>query len=81
MKKGKKTISKDTFNAYIGLELAMSIVQPNDINDYWGTKMFLGNEKFKRIMPRGMFRDIRSSLKFYPEYDHAVAVMDPLIIL
>ncbi len=77
-KKGKKKVSTEIFNAYIGLELAMSIVQLNNMHDYWSTKMFLGNEDFKRIISRDMFKEIRSNLKFYPEYDHAVAVVDPL---
>lgn len=77
-KKGKKIVSKELFNAYIGLELAMSISKLNHIRDYWSTKMFLGNVDFKRIMCRDRFKDIRSSLCFYPEYDHEIAVLDPL---
>jgi Transposase IS4 len=77
LRKGKKKVSKEMFNAYIGLDLAMSIVHLNDMHDYWSTKMFLGNDDMKRIMSQDRFTEIRSSLKFYPEYDHAVAVVDP----
>jgi Transposase IS4 len=40
--------------------------------------MFLGNDDVKRIMSRDRLTEIRSSLKCYPEHDHAVAVVDPL---
>ena len=56
----------------------MSIVHLNDINDYWSSRMFLRNSNFKEVMSRDTFKQIRSSLKFYPEYNHAVAVADPL---
>jgi Transposase IS4 len=47
LRKGKKKVSKEIFNAYTGLELAMSIVHLNDMHDYWSTKMFLGNDDVK----------------------------------
>jgi Transposase IS4 len=69
LRKGKKKVSKETFNAYIGLELAMSIVHLNDMHDYWSTKKFLRNDDMKQIMSQDRFTEIRSSQKFYPECD------------
>ena len=44
---GHDRISKEMFNAYVGLELAMSLVQLNKISDYWSKKKFLGSQDFK----------------------------------
>jgi hypothetical protein len=78
LRKGKKKVSKEAFNAYIGAELAMLIVHLNDMHDCWSTKLFLGNNDMKQIMPHDRFIKICPSLRFYPEYNHAVAVVDPL---
>jgi hypothetical protein len=38
------TITIEEIHAYIGLELAMSLVQPNSISDYWAkNRMFSGH--------------------------------------
>jgi Transposase IS4 len=50
LKKGKKKVSKEIFNAYIGLELAMSIMHLNCMHNNWSTNMFLGNDDLKGIM-------------------------------
>ena len=78
VKKGKNRITIEKFKAYVGLEIAMSIVKLNDISDYWSTAMFLGHKDFSNVMSRDDFESIRSSLKFYPTYDHDVASQDPL---
>ena len=59
----KKAASVLEFNAYIGLELAMSIVKFNQITDYWCNSTFLGHQDFKSTMSRTRFMQIRSSLK------------------
>ena len=45
-------------------QIAAAINNYGDLKDYWSTKMFLGNEKFSKVMPRNEFQNIRSSLRF-----------------
>ena len=59
---GKAPVNEKKFNAYIGLELAMSIVELNSIKHYWSTKMFSGHPDFKDVMSRDDFILIRSHL-------------------
>jgi Transposase IS4 len=59
LRKGKKKVSKEIFNAYIGLELAMPIMNLNDMHDYWSTKMFLENDDVKQIMSQDRLTEIR----------------------
>lgn len=40
--------------------------------------MFFENEDFQKVMGKDNFLSIRSSLGFYPSYDHEVACKDPL---
>mmetsp|Transcript_10872 Transcript_10872/g.15911 ORF Transcript_10872/g.15911 Transcript_10872/m.15911 type:complete len:303 (+) Transcript_10872:618-1526(+) len=77
-RKGKNDISRGKFNAYVGLEIAMSIIRLNDISDFWCKSMFLGQSDFSNVMSRDDFESIRGSLKFYPKYDHDLASVDPL---
>ena len=63
---GKKTISEAELNAYVGLELAMSISEQNAIEDYWSTKAFLGVKGFNDVMARNQFTAIRSAITFRP---------------
>ena len=44
--KGQPIVSDRKFLAYLGLELAMSILQLNEIYHYWQTDMFTGHEDF-----------------------------------
>jgi Transposase IS4 len=41
--KGKKVVSKNQFRAYVGLELAMSIIQMNNMRSFWQSEMFTGH--------------------------------------
>ncbi|ETP30017.1 hypothetical protein F442_20917 [Phytophthora nicotianae P10297] len=54
------------FDAYLGLEFAMSICPLNEISDFWSEKRFLGQHDFVETMGRTRFQNIRSSLKIYP---------------
>lgn len=63
---GKKEISERQFNAYVGLELAMSLSELNAIEDYWSTKAFLGVKGFNDVMSRNQFTTIRSHVTFRP---------------
>ena len=58
--KGLKEVNENKFRAYVGLEMAMSIVQLNDISYYWKTEMFTGHEDFKRTMSRDGFMNNES---------------------
>ena len=74
----KRKYSIEDVKAYIGLEMASSIVRMNDLKDYWSTEIFLGNHDFQRVMSRGKFLQIRSELRLYPFYDSELAHKDPL---
>ena len=44
--------------AYIGLEMAMSLVVCSKISDYWKKDMFSGNDDFQCVMSRDTFSTI-----------------------
>jgi Transposase IS4 len=69
--KGIKEVNEMKFRAYLGLEMAMSILQINDISYYWRKVMFTGHEDFKKTMSRDNFQHPSS-------YSHAEASADPL---
>ena len=54
------SVGKDEFNAYLGLEMGMSLVQFNSIRQYWGEGAFLGHPTFTETMGRNRFMTIRS---------------------
>jgi hypothetical protein len=56
--KGFKKVSYLQFMAYMGLEVVMSIVSLNSINDYWRTEMFLCQQDFTKVMSRDNFKKI-----------------------
>ena len=58
------TVSDSKFRAYMGLEMAMSIVSLNGITEYWQRDTFSGHEDFKNTMSRDVFMRIRSKLVF-----------------
>ena len=68
------------FRAYLGLEMAMSILQMNDISYYCRKDMFTGHEDFKKTMLREDFQQIRSNLALRDpsSYSHEEASADPL---
>ena len=77
----KKEVSQHKFLDYIGLEIAMSIVQFNDIDEYWKRDIFLGHVDFQRVMSRDEFQVIRSHMKCIPPYmtnDSQHSLLDPL---
>lgn len=76
---GMREANETKFNAYIGLELAMSLLQFNDLDEYWKNNMFQGHKDFKKTMSRDDFMRIRSHLKLRPpEYLYDSATNDPL---
>jgi len=50
--------STDMFNAYIGLEMAMALVQLNSIEDYWRNEKFAGHHDFQSVMSQDHFQKI-----------------------
>ena len=65
--------------AYIGLEIAMSLVPLNAIKQYWEEKPFSGHQDFKDVMSRNDMQDIRGATKFHlPLYDTDRVTKDPL---
>ena len=55
--------------AYLGLELAMLVVQLSKISDYWRRDMFCGHVDFQKTMSREDFMTIRSNVTFRPPVD------------
>jgi hypothetical protein len=79
LKKGESKVSKEKFMAFVGLEIAMSLVPLNKIHQYWENKKFSGHQDFKDVMSRNDFQLIRGATKFHPpEYDNELASKDPL---
>lgn len=68
----------DELKASTRLELAASVTRSNRLRDYWALCDLLGNEFFKRAMPRGTYLKIRSALCSYTQYDEDIVFQDPL---
>ena len=60
--KGLKEVDDNKFKAYLGLEMATSIVQLNDIRSYWKRQLFTGHTDFQSTMSRDDFIQICSNL-------------------
>ncbi|GMF33858.1 unnamed protein product [Phytophthora lilii] len=76
---GKKPLTESELNAYLGLEIAMSICPLNDIADYWSGERFLGQPGFIETMACDRFQQIRSALQFHAPMPVTFAtVRDPL---
>ena len=78
--KGKKLIPFEMFLAYVGLEIAMSLVQIGSINQYWETVCFSGHGDFYNTMSRNDFQTICGTIKVHPPnaYNKDLASKDPL---
>jgi hypothetical protein len=79
-KRGKKTISIEKLLAYVGLKIAMSLVQIGNIKQYWETKHFSGHGDFCDTMSRDEFQEICAAIQFHPPdiYDEDTKERDPL---
>lgn len=76
---GLRETNENKFSAYVGLELGMSLVQYNDIDEYWKNGMFQGHGDFKKVMSRDDFSTIRSHVKLRPpNHNHESLIGDPL---
>lgn len=80
IEKGLKAANESKFRAYVGLEMAMSILQLNDISSYWRSGMFSGHDDFKHTMSRDDFQNIRANimLRESGSYNHTEVSTDPL---
>jgi hypothetical protein len=70
MKKGKPNITLEKLMAYIGLELAMSLVEMGSIKHYWSQSRFEGHHDFRETMPRNDFETIRAPIS--PQFNTAM---------
>jgi hypothetical protein len=79
-KKGQRLITIDQLMAYVGLELAMSIVKIGSIEAYWMEARFKGHGDFRDTMSRNDFQEIRASIQFHPPIPdgHSIPTADPL---
>jgi len=75
-----KELSSGMFFAYFGLELGMSIISYNDIEQYWASSIFQGHPTYSNTMGHNQLQLIRSLLCFVNSnsYNHEVASKDPL---
>ena len=76
--KGAPLITRIKFDAYIGIEFAMSLNPTTRLHNFWSKKFFLGNYDIQKIMSRPEFQKNRANLCHYPFYDRVVALNDPL---
>ena len=80
VEEGKVAITDKKFRAYMGLEMAMSIIKINDLKHYWRRDMFAGHPDFVSVMSRDDFLSIRANvvLRDSTTYTHEEASTDPL---
>ena len=78
--RGKKSIPFEMFLAYVGLEIAMSLLQIGSIKQYWETVRFSGHGDFCNTMSHNDFQTIHGAIKFHPPnaYNEDLASKDPL---
>lgn len=76
--RGQRETTDNEFDAYIGLELAMSVCPLNNIGEFWCEKTFIGQRDFASTMSRNRFQSIRSRVKFHPLDATAGNGADPL---
>jgi hypothetical protein len=74
------SVPYEKFMAYVGLEVAMSLVSMSEIRDYWKTGRFQGQSDFRDTMSYKDFQAIRGALQFHPpdEYERVDHDNDPL---
>jgi hypothetical protein len=64
--RGQPETTDNEFDAYIGLELAMSICPLNTISEFWSERRFLAQHDFSATMSCARFLCIRGRVKFHP---------------
>ncbi len=78
--KREEKISLSQQMAYVGLEVAMSIVPLNCIKNYWNSSMFLQQQDFGKVMSLEAFENIRANIVLHDLdlFNHEQAAHDPL---
>ncbi|OWZ04679.1 hypothetical protein PHMEG_00023377 [Phytophthora megakarya] len=78
--KGKKDTTVFELDAFIGLEIAMSIIPLTEIKELWSQKLFLGQSDFAKTMARNRFESIRARFQVHAPGSVPVQVreLDPL---
>ncbi|OWZ13292.1 hypothetical protein PHMEG_00013402 [Phytophthora megakarya] len=66
--KGDKAISVSKLDAYLGLEMAMSMIPITDIKEFWSDKLFLSRPDFKATMSRNRIQAMRESFQLHPPF-------------
>ncbi|RLN37861.1 hypothetical protein BBJ28_00000464, partial [Nothophytophthora sp. Chile5] len=64
--RGAPPVTVSELDAYLGLEMAMSLCPMTDIKEFWSTKLFLGQRDISDTMSRSRFQSIRASLVVHP---------------
>jgi hypothetical protein len=78
-RKGRDEISLNKLMAYVGLELAMSLIKIGSIYQYWEASHFSGHHDFRETMSCNDFQMIHASIQFHPpSHDPELASSDPL---
>src|SRR5687767_5168047 len=57
-KHSNSTIPDHKLQAYVGLEMAMSVLTFSQISKYWKNRMFCGHLDFQRVMSHDNFQKI-----------------------
>lgn len=74
----KDEIKIEELYAYVGLEIATSLLKLNYLKKYWSSKLFYGHDDFKRFLSRERFLKIRALFQLYTRYIQEEAVLDPI---
>jgi hypothetical protein len=75
---GLRGLPEELFYAYVGLDVAMSLVKFSTLSKYWSNGMFEGHPDFQKVMGRDLFVNIRSHLQFHPSVAENEAMLaDP----
>ncbi|KAG3074716.1 hypothetical protein PI124_g21101 [Phytophthora idaei] len=67
--KGEPSTIEAQLDAYLGLEMAMSLAPITDIKEFWFEKIFLGHRGFEATMRRNRFQEIHNSFNIHPPLD------------
>ena len=65
-RKGESNVTATEFDAFLGLEIGMSLVGFNRIADYWSGVWFRGMALYNATMGRTRFQIIRANLQVHP---------------
>ena len=64
---GLVAVTKSKMLAYVGLELAMLVIQFNEVEEYWNNEMLYVLPDFMHVMSWQDFTNIHVQVKFMPQ--------------